>query len=124
VQEKLREEIKELFDQDGKIIYDKLVDHEYLDAVFYEALRLHPPALITNRECSEPIELEGLKGKKYKMKVGDLVTIPIYSIHRDPEYYVEPEKFIPERFNEENGGVKAFKDKGVLLPFGDGPRFD
>lgn len=29
---------------------------------------------------------------------------------------------MPERFNPENGGIKAFRDKGVLLPFGDGPR--
>lgn len=56
------------------------------------------------------------------MKVGDGVMIPIYSIHRDPDYYPEPEKFYPERFDAEHGGVKAFKDKGVLLPFGDGPR--
>jgi cytochrome P450 family 6/cytochrome P450 family 28 len=74
------------------------------------------------RECTEAIELEGVKGKKYQMKVGDSVMIPIYSIQRDPEFYPEPEKFIPERFNAEHGGVKAFKDKGVLLPFGDGPR--
>lgn len=38
------------------------------------------------------------------------------------EYYPSPEAFIPERFNPENGGVKAFKDRGVLIPFGDGPR--
>jgi cytochrome P450 len=47
------------------------------------------------------------------------------SIHFDfasSEFYPHPEKFIPERFNAECGGVKDFKDKGVLLPFGDGPR--
>lgn len=38
------------------------------------------------------------------------------------EYYPSPESFIPERFDPENGGVKAFKDRGVLIPFGDGPR--
>lgn len=38
------------------------------------------------------------------------------------DYYPEPEKFMPERFDREHGGVKAFRDKGVLLPFGDGPR--
>ena len=31
-------------------------------------------------------------------------------------------KFIPERFNPEHGGLKAYKDKGVYLSFGDGPR--
>lgn len=38
------------------------------------------------------------------------------------EYYNDPEEFIPERFDQEHGGLKAFIDKGVLLPFGDGPR--
>lgn len=39
------------------------------------------------------------------------------------EYYHQPDDFIPERFDEANGGVKAFYNKGVLIPFGDGPRF-
>jgi cytochrome P450 family 28 len=38
------------------------------------------------------------------------------------EYFHDPEDFIPERFDPENGGVKVFKEKGVLIPFGDGPR--
>lgn len=83
VQEKLRKETEKIFDSEGKLIYDKLIDHEYLDQVFYESLRLHPPATITNRECTESTELEGLKGKKYQLKTGDSVMIPIYSIHRD-----------------------------------------
>jgi cytochrome P450 len=38
------------------------------------------------------------------------------------DFYPEPETFIPERFDPENGGVKAFKARCVLIPFGDGPR--
>lgn len=38
------------------------------------------------------------------------------------DYYPNPESFNPERFNSENGGVKSFKDRFVLIPFGDGPR--
>lgn len=38
------------------------------------------------------------------------------------EYYPNPESFYPERFNPDNGGVKAFRDRCLLIPFGDGPR--
>lgn len=40
----------------------------------------------------------------------------------DERFYDEPGKFKPERFSEENGGVKKYKDMGVYFPFGDGPR--
>lgn len=51
------------------------------------------------------------------------IYIPLYQIQRDPEYYPMPLEFIPERFDSANGGIKAFKDRGVFLTFGDGPRF-
>lgn len=45
--------------------------------------------------------------------------IPIYSLHRDPKYYPNPEVFDPERFIE---GNKSSRPHGTFLPFGDGPR--
>jgi cytochrome P450 len=45
--------------------------------------------------------------------------IPIYVLHHDPKYYPEPERFDPERFNED---VKAKRHHYVYLPFGEGPR--
>lgn len=45
--------------------------------------------------------------------------IPAYAIHHDPEYYPDPEKFIPERFEPEQ--VKS-RPNCTFLPFGDGPR--
>lgn len=40
-------------------------------------------------------------------------------LHHDPEYFPEPEKFIPERFGDEN---KQSIQPYTYLPFGDGPR--
>lgn len=40
----------------------------------------------------------------------------------DEDYYESPQEFIPERFLEENGGLKKYKDMGVYYGFGEGPR--
>jgi cytochrome P450 len=46
-------------------------------------------------------------------------VIPVYALHRDPKYYPDPERFDPERFNEDE---KANRHHYVYLPFGEGPR--
>lgn len=66
--------------------------------------------------------MEYQKGQSILIEKGMNVYLPVYQLQRDAEYYPKPNLFIPERFGEEHGGVKAFKDKGVLLTFGDGPR--
>lgn len=101
--------------------YEELSDNEYLDCVLNEALRLHPPAPFMARECTTPIEMNFLaKDKKHHMKKGDSITIPIWSIHHDEKVYEDPESFKPERFM--NGGLKRYRDEGVYLTFGLGPR--
>lgn len=83
---------------------------------------MNPALGVMSRRCTEPIELDGLKDKKLSIEKSLVVTIPVWSIHHDAEYYPNPEEFNPDRFSEENGGPKAFKDKGVFLAWGDGPR--
>ncbi|XP_070494191.1 probable cytochrome P450 28d1 [Chironomus tepperi] len=122
-QDKLRDEIMKNLDDDGKhITYETIMELEYLNQVFYEALRLHSPITYTTRVCAENFEIDGAKGHKYQMKKGDVALIPFYSIHRDPDHYPHPESFEPERFDASNGGVKAFTDRCVLMPFGAGGR--
>lgn len=43
------------------------------------------------------------------------------ALHKDPQYYPDPEEFIPERFNAENQSDASFVNR-PYLPFGDGPR--
>jgi cytochrome P450 len=93
----------------------------YIDQVIHEALRMHPPAVFVNRICTEDIKLE-YEGRKATVFKDMNILIPIYQIHYDSEHYEDPESFKPERFDAEVGGLKKYKDKGVYLPFGDGPR--
>lgn len=47
------------------------------------------------------------------------LTIPVHCFHHDPEYFPNPDKFDPERFNEEN---RKNIDPDTYMPFGIGPR--
>lgn len=71
------------------------------------------------RECTKDYELELNNGKRVKIDKYTAVQIPIYSIARDPEYYgPDADEFNPERFDDENGGIKRYTDREVLFPFG------
>lgn len=48
-----------------------------------------------------------------------MVLIPIMGLHRDAEYYPDPERFDPDRLSDEN--KKNIPDY-AYMPFGEGPR--
>jgi len=83
---------------------------------FLETFRLHPPVPVLNRVCTQKYTIAD---SNITLNVGDKLIIPIYSLHRDPKYYSDPEIFDPERFTEENVSSRLH---GTFLPFGDGPR--
>lgn len=127
VQEKLYQEISEKFnDESVEIRYENLTELKYLDMVMNETLRLHPPAGLTNRRCTKSIYLpkpmmqdDSNFCERCLVEEGTIVIIPIFGLHRDPLYYPDPEKFDPERFNDDNkGDIKPY----TFLPFGQGPR--
>lgn len=84
VQDKLRDEIFDNLDEDEILSYEKVTELAYLDQVFYEILRLHPPFMFTTKVCSEDLEVDSIKGHKFLMKKGSTALISMHSIHRDP----------------------------------------
>lgn len=86
-----------------------------------ESLRMYPGAGWASKTCTRDYELHGShKGESVRLRPGDNVMIPVYGLHHDPDYYPEPDEFRPERFLDD--GLKRFKQQGVFLGFGNGPR--
>uniref|UniRef100_A0A4W4GZQ3 Cytochrome P450 3A n=1 Tax=Electrophorus electricus TaxID=8005 RepID=A0A4W4GZQ3_ELEEL len=111
---KLQEEIDQTFPDKAPVEYDAVMNMDYLDAALNESLRLYPVASRLERVCKKTVEINGLTIPK-----DTVVMIPVYSLHRDPEYWTDPDTFNPERFTKEN---KELIDPYAYMPFGAGPR--
>jgi cytochrome P450 family 135 len=86
-------------------------EETYLTATIQETLRLRPVIVLVIRKLTEPVEIGG-----YELPAGARVTPSIYLIHRNPEIYPEPDRFLPERFLETPPGTYTW------IPFGGGVR--
>ncbi|KAL6654869.1 hypothetical protein ACP70R_008334 [Stipagrostis hirtigluma subsp. patula] len=93
-----------------------LRDAHYLKAIVKETLRMHPPAPFVPRVCLEDQKIQG-----YDVPQGTIVVTNVWAISRDPKYWKDPDRFMPERFE----GEDALDLKGSafeFLPFGAGRR--
>jgi cytochrome P450 len=86
----------------------------YALQVFKETLRLYPPAYLTSRQSTRDVELGG-----QTIPAGMDVLANIYGMHRRPEYFPDPERFEPGRFEPQ--AEKALP-RGAYVPFGAGAR--
>lgn len=86
-------------------------------------MRLFPVIFTSRRVCTESTVLKNTKtGRSLKVPKGMIVHLPQYHIMVDENYYELPFDFMPERFLEENGGVKKYMDMGTYWGYGAGPR--
>ncbi|XP_072144480.1 cytochrome P450 3A21-like [Dermacentor andersoni] len=117
VQTQLRKEVNECFATHGDHPdLEAITKLKYLHCVISESLRMYPPVSRLERvPCCD----YALGDKGVKLKQGDLITIPVYAMHHDPQYFPDPWAFKPERFDDENvASIKPY----TYLPFGGGPR--
>lgn len=86
----------------------------YTEAVVRESLRLYPPAWLMPRLATEDMEIHG-----YRIRKGTSVIMSQWIVHRDPRWFVDPERFDPNRWSEE---FARKLPRFAYFPFGGGPR--
>lgn len=94
-------------------IYDS-IKNVYLQAVINESMRLRPAAWITDR-----IALEDDTFGEVAFPKNTIIMPFFYGVHRNKDYWNNPNAFIPERFIDEQGKIKKHPS---FFPFGAGPR--
>jgi cytochrome P450 family 110 len=105
--------LQELNALDNRTDPKTIANQPYLNAVCKETLRIYPIALISQpRWVKETVDLMG-----YQFEPGTVLIPCIYLAHRRPDTYLNPDRFLPERFL--SGKVKSPYE---YLPFGGGSR--
>ena len=95
----------------GPPTHDDLVDLEYTERAYREALRLYPPAWAVFRRANGDAELG-----EYVIEDGSAIVMPLWTIHRDSRYFENPGAFDPDRW-----GRRDPKRVAAYRPFSSGP---
>ncbi|XP_076881095.1 cytochrome P450 76C1-like [Bidens hawaiensis] len=116
VMKKVQDELTEVIGTTNIVEESHLPKLTYLDAVIKETFRLHPPLPFLIQRCpDEPCVVGG-----YTIPKGTVVYINVWAIQRDPENWVNPLQFKPERFLKSKWDYNGNNYK--FLPFGTGRR--
>jgi cytochrome P450 len=123
---KLRAEINDVVGTNRLVKESDIPKMPYLQACVKEVLRLHPTAPFALRQSSEDCKING-----YDIKAHTRTLVNVYAIMRDPQSWVNPEEYIPERFLVGGDGIngedhepmnKMDGDDFRYIPFGFGRR--
>ncbi|KAH7865335.1 hypothetical protein Vadar_005309 [Vaccinium darrowii] len=113
---KAQEEVRRVVGKKSKVDEHDIAQMEYLKCVVKETLRLHPPApFLVPRESSRSAKLGG-----YDIPQKTRVFINVWAIQRDPNYWDNPEEFLPERFADNPIDFRG--QDFQFIPFGAGRR--
>ncbi|WP_437829145.1 cytochrome P450 [Sorangium sp. So ce1153] len=86
----------------------------FAEAVFREALRLHPPVHQDARRAVADFEIEGRA-----VPGGTIMAIPLVLLSRDPELYPDPDSYRPERWLGRKEAISPLE----IAQFGGGAHF-
>ncbi|EXB82489.1 Cytochrome P450 [Morus notabilis] len=116
VMRKAQDEIRTRVKKGELVSESEIHQLDYLKMVVKETMRLHPAApLLLPRETMSQFKLFG-----YDVYPKTLLQVNVWAIGRDPNYWDNPEEFIPERFAD--GSIDYKGQHFEFLPFGAGRR--
>jgi cytochrome P450 len=101
--------------------YDDISRMPLLSMVLHESMRLYAPVPSISRTAARDVTLGPARdGSSLRVAAGTTFSIPIAAIHRDADYWPDPDVFNPLRF--ERGVAAAAAHPCAFLPFSHGPR--
>ncbi|KAG1364231.1 cytochrome P450 93A3 [Cocos nucifera] len=116
--QKAGEEIDAVIGKNRLVEESDIPDLPYLQAIVKETLRLHPTGPMIVRESTKDCMING-----YNIPANTRLYVNVWAIGRDPNHWVEPLKFRPERFMEgEQSMIDVRGQHYHLIPFGSGRR--
>jgi cytochrome P450 len=113
-EKKLHEEIDTVLNGRMPTVED-VANLKYTESVVAESMRLYPPAWAIGRLALEEHELGG-----FTVPQKGLVLLSPYITQRDPRFWPDADRFIPERWEAQS--IKEAGQKYVYFPFGGGVR--
>jgi cytochrome P450 len=114
IQDKLQKELDSVLERGRLPTGDDLPKLEYAEKIFKETLRIRPSVWALSRLTNEEYTMG-----EYVIPSNSVIFMSQYAMHNSPKYYVDPDKFIPERWTKEF----LFKlPRFAYFPFGGGIR--
>nr|WMB80860.1 BX4 [Acanthus ilicifolius] len=113
---KAKEELDRAVGRDRWVEESDFPNLPYLDAIIKEQMRLHPIATFLAPHCA----MEDCNVAGYDIPKGTTILINSWSLGRDPNYWENPDDFLPDRFIQND--IDIMGSNFAMLPFGSGRR--
>lgn len=109
----LQQEIKMVLGTRSQVEESDIGQLPYLQAIVKETLRLHPIVPLRLYEAERTVEIEG-----HTIPKGSKVIVNAWAIHQSVKVWIQPEKFLPERFITKD--IDFAGRHFEFIPFGSG----